>query len=261
MLEKLFQKLNKIPSWVSIVVLAVGCIVANVPNLLTFDSFVSVMIESIKEIYTSPVAVTVTPAFKWVTIIFMVIILYFIIELVAQGVFSWAVRSRYTNRGKKYYLVSVRYGMGLVQIVYGLYSLLSVYAPDVYFYSAEIVLFLLRTAVITMVYYGIRKECINDKFVFSLYNRLYTMYFIYHGAFNLLNLFTALLSSPIVVGDAISFAVSLAVVALVALALYFTLYKKLKKEQEEARKSFVLPQMPGNGSDDNDHEIFSGYGM
>ncbi len=262
MLEKLFQKLNKIPSWVSIVALVIGCVVVNVPNLLTFDSFVDVMIESIKQVYTTPVAVTITPAFKWVTVAFMVVISYLVVELVARGVFGWAVRNRYTNRGKNFYLVSVRYAMAIVQTIYGLYSLLAVYAPNVYYYSGEMVLFLVRTAVITFVYYGIRKECVNDKFVFSLYNRLFTMYFIYNGAFNLLNLFTTLLTAPISIGDAVYSAVSIVIIAGVVALLYFTIYKKLKKEQEDARKTFVLPHMTGMGSDDsNDHEIFRGYGM
>ena len=110
---------------------------------------------------------------------------------------------------------------------------------------------------ITLLYWGIRKECLNDKFVFNCYNRLYFIYFVYNGATWLLELFTNILSGQIDVGYAIYSAVMVVIVALCALAIYFTIYKKLKKEQEDARKIIILPPTSGGG----DSEIFRGYGL
>lgn len=261
MLEKIFKKLNQIPSWVSIVVLVVACVVANVPNLLNFDSYMQMITESIQELSPSPVQVNVTPGFKYVAVAIMVVFSYLIIELVARLMYGWASRSRYTNRGKKYLLTSVRYGMAVVHLVHGLYSLLSVYAPEVYSYSGEAVLFLLRTAIITLVFLGIRKECINDKFVFTLYNRLYGIYFIYNGALYLLDLLSTVLIAPIDVPYAIYCAIMLAVVGISAGVLYLIMFKKLKKEQEDARKILIIPPISGNGRGGDDSEIFNGYGM
>ncbi|MBQ8178087.1 MAG: hypothetical protein IJ033_02730 [Clostridia bacterium] len=260
MLEKIFQKLNKIPSWVSIIALAIGCIVQGIPTILNFDVFMQEITTYIQGLSTSPVQVSATPGFKYLMAAIVIVINYFIIEGVAHLVYGWAVRYRYTNRGKKYYITSVRYGMAVVELVYGLYSLLSVWAPSVFYYSSDAVLFVLRTAVITFVYLGIKNECVNDKFVFSLYNRLFTIYFIYNGAIWLFDLFSVLLTSPIDVAYAIYAAVVLVIVALSAGLLYFTIYKKLKKEQEEARKIIILPPTSGMGGG-NDSEIFRGYGL
>ena len=74
----------------------------------------------------------------------------------------------------------------------------------------------------------------------------------------MLELFTGVLAEQIDVGAVIYSAVMVALVGGVALALYFTAYKKLKKEQEEARKMIILPPI-NNGGDDS--EIFRGYGL
>ena len=260
MLEKIFQKLNKIPSWVSIIALAIGCIVQGIPSILNFDVFMQEITSYIQSVATSPVQVSATPGFKYLIAAISIVINYFIIEGVAHLVFSWAMRNRFTNRGKKYYITSVRYGMAVVELVYGLYSLLAVWVPNVFYYSADIVLFLLRTGIITIVYWAIRKECINDKFVFALYNRLYTVYFIYNGAIWLFELFSVLLTSPIDIPYMIYSIAVLAVVGGSAVLLYFTIYKKLKKEQEEARKIIILPPTSSMGGG-NDSEIFRGYGL
>ncbi len=259
MIEKIFKKLNAIPSWVSVVALVIGCLVTGIPTLLNFDVFMQEITTYIQSMSTTPLQISATPGFKYLITAIVIAFDYFIVEGVARLVFAWAVRYRYTNRGKKYYLISVRYGMAVVKLVYGLYSLVGVWAPNVFYYSSDIVLFVLRTAVITFVYLAIRKECVNDKFVFSLYNRLYTVYFIYNGAIWLFDLFATLLTSPIDVAFVIYAGVVLAVVCASAALLYFTVYKKLKKEQEEARKIIVLPPTSGNGG--NDSEIFRGYGL
>ena len=73
----------------------------------------------------------------------------------------------------------------------------------------------------------------------------------------MLELFTTVLSQEIDVAYAIYSGAMVAVVALTAVALYFTLYKKLKKEQEDARKIINLPPINNGG----DNEIFRGYGL
>lgn len=257
MIEKIFEKLNKIPAWVGYVVLIVGCCISAVPTILGTDTLINELNEIIQSTGQLQYQISATPGFKWVMGVVTAIVNWLVVELVGQFIFSWAVSSRYTNRGKKYYLNSLRYSYAVIRVVYGLYSLLSVWAPNVFAYSAEAVLFVIRTVVITITFYGIRKECLNDKFVYNCYSRLYFIYFVYNGASWLLQLFTTVLSSPIDVAFSIYSAVMIVVVGLSALALYLIMFKKLKKEQEEARKIIILPPTSGGG----DSEIFKGYGL
>lgn len=256
MIEKIFNKLNKIPSWVGWTALFVSSMILALPTMLSFDTFLQKLNEYFLDALQQPFKVNVAPQFKYFVGAMEAIISCLIIEAVSQIVYGWAFRNRYTNRGKKFYLNSVRYSMAAVQTVYGLYSLIAVWAPSVFSYSGEAVLFVLRTAVITAMFMGIRKECVNDKFVFLVYNRLYCIYFIYNGALWLLNFFTSLLATEIKVGSVIFDAVMVIIIAASAAALYFTVYKKLKKEQEEARQTIILPPTSGG-----DSEIFRGYGM
>ena len=257
MIEKIFERLNKLPAWIGYVAVLVGCVVSAIPTILNTDPLLAEFNSILQEAGEFQYKLNATPGFKYLVGAFMFIIIWAIMELVGQFIFSWAVSSRYTNRGKKYFLNSLRYAYGLIRLVYGLYSLLSVWVPNVFLYSADAVLFIVRTAVITLLYMGIRKECLNDKDVFNCYSRLYFIYFIYNGATWLLNFFTTVLSAPIIVADAIYSAVMVAIIAISALALYFTIYKKLKKEQEEARKIIILPPTSSGG----DSEIFKGYGL
>ena len=257
MIEKIFEKINRIPAWVGYVVVLVGCLVSAIPSVLNTEPLLAEFNSILQSAGDFQYQATATPGFKYLVGGIVFVGNWLVMELVAQFVFSWAVSSRYTNRGKKYFLNSVRYGYGLIRLVYGLYSLVSVWAPSVFYYSADVVLFVLRTLVFTIVFWGIRKECLNDKFVFHCYNRLYFIYFVYNGASWLLELFTTVLSKEIDVGFAIYSGVMVAVVAICALVLYFTVYKKLKKEQEDARKIIILPPTSGGG----DNEIFRGYGL
>lgn len=255
MIEKLFEKINKIPIWVGYVAVLVGCLVSAIPSVLNTDAVIQEINALLQT--TGEFKLTATPGFKYLVGVVIFIGNWLVMEVVAQIVFSWAVSSRYTNRGKKYFLNSLRYGYGLLMLLYGLYSLLSVFAPNVFIYSADAVLFVLRTLIITIVFVGIRKECLNDKFVYNCYSKLYFVYFVYNGATWLLELFTGALSAEIDVPFVIYSAVMVAVVGLSALALYFTVFKMLKKEQEEARKIIILPPTQGGG----DSEIFKGYGL
>ena len=258
MIEKIFEKLNKIPSWVAVIAVLLGCLVSAVPSVLNTEPLIAEINSILQSTGEIQYQATATPGFKYLVGVVVFAGNWLIFEVVAQLLFSWAVSSRYTNRGKKYFLTSARYAYGVIRLIYGLYSLLSVFAPTVFYYSADVVIFIVRTAVITALYLGIRKECLNDKFVFNCYNRLYFIYFVYNGAIWLLELFTGVLAEQIDVGAVIYSAVMVALVGGVALALYFTVYKKLKKEQEEARKMIILPPI-NNGGDDS--EIFRGYGL
>ncbi|MBO7178280.1 MAG: hypothetical protein J6V69_04195 [Clostridia bacterium] len=258
MIEKIFEKLNKIPSWIAVVVVVLGCLVSAIPSVLNTEPLVAELNAILQSTGDIQYQATATPGFKYLVGVIVFIGNWVVFEVVAQFVFSWAVSSRYTNRGKKHFLTSARYTYGIIRLVYGLYSLLSVYAPSVFFYSADAVIFVLRTALITALYWGIRKECLNDKFVFNCYNRLFFIYFVYSGATWLLELFTTVLAEKIDVGLAIYAAVMVVIVGISALVLYFTIYKKLKKEQEEARKMIILPPINNGGGDS---EIFRGYGL
>lgn len=257
MIEKIFEKLNKLPNWLGFVAVIVGCLVSAIPSVLNTEPLLAEFNSILQSAGDFQYQATATPGFKYLVGGLVFVGEWLIMELVGQFVFSWAVSSRYTNRGKKYFLNSLRYSYGVIRLIYGLYSLLSVWAPNVFYYSADAVLFVVRTLVITLLYWGIRKECLNDKFVFNCYNRLYFIYFVYNGATWLLELFTNILSGQIDVGYAIYSAVMVVIVALCALAIYFTIYKKLKKEQEDARKIIILPPTSGGG----DSEIFRGYGL
>ncbi len=258
MLEKIFGKLNKIPSWVSIVALAVGVVVASIPVVLNGEGFINELTALLENVAPANTTPNVSGGFVYLVAVLDAILSYLIIEVCAHFVFQWAVNNRYTNRGKQYYVTAVRYAFALINLVIGLYDIVGVYVSHVvYSYVGVAFLFVLRTAVVTFVYLGIRKECINDKFVFNCYNRLYLIYFMYNAALNLLELFTNVLSTEIDVGYAIYSGVMVAIVALSALALYLTVFKKLKKEQEEARKIVIIP--PVGGGDNS--EIFKGFGL
>ena len=257
MIEKIFEKLNKIPAWIGYVVVALGCLVSAIPSVLNTEPMLAQFNSIIQSTGELEYQLKATPGFKYLVGGITFVGTWVIFEIVCQFIFSWTVTSRYTNRGKKYFLNSARYCYGIIRLVFGLYSLLSVWAPNAYFYSSDVVLFILRTTIISVLFWGIRKECLNDKFVFLCYNRLYIIYFIYNGATWLLELFTTVLSQEIDVAYAIYSGAMVAVVALTAVALYFTLYKKLKKEQEDARKIINLPPINNGG----DNEIFRGYGL
>lgn len=258
MIEKIFAKLNKMPSWIAIIAVVLGCLVSAIPSVLNTEPLIAEINSIIQSTGDIQYQATATPGFKYLVGAIFFAGKWVIFEVVAQFLFSWAVSSRYTNRGKKYFLTSARYAYGVISLIYGLYSILSVYVPIVFYYSADAVLFIVRTAVVTALYWGIRQECLNDKFVFNCYNRLYVIYFVYNGANWLLQLFTTVLAEQIDVGMAIYSAVMVAIVGGSALLLYFTVYKKLKKEQEEARKMIILPPINNGGGDS---EIFRGYGL
>ena len=261
MISKLFSKLNKIPGWVSIVVVIIACIFSVIPELLTFDNSIYQEALGLMDLTSGVVqdSATITnPAYKYVVVFFDAILTWIIMELVAGCVFNWAVRSRFTNRGKQQFLVATRLGYAVVMLLYGIFSFTALWAPAVYNFAYDIVLFVLRTAVFTIVYLGIKEDCVNDKFVFTLYNRLFTLYFTYNAVLYLLLMVMELLSTEtIVVIAVVANAVGLAVVLIAGVILYFTVYKKLKKEQEENRKIILPPPTDGG----NNYEIFKGYGM
>ncbi len=258
MLEKIFGKLNKIPSWVSVIALAIGVVVASVPVILHGDGLITEITELLQTVAPANTVPNVNGGFVYLVAVLDALISYLIIEFCAHFVFQWAVNSRYTNRGKQYYTTVVRYAFALINLVIGLYDIIGVYVSNVvYSYVGIAFLFVLRTAVVTFVYLGIRKECINDKFVFNCYNRLYIIYFMYNAAYYLLELFLNVLSTEIDVGYAVFSGVMVGIVALSALVLYLTVFKKLKKEQEDARKIVIIP--PVGGGDNT--EIFKGFGM
>ncbi len=261
MIENIFEKLKKVPAWASVVALIIGAIVSALPIVLNGDVFTQELTETLKGFYETPVQVTVGAGFAYLIAVLVALIDYIIVEGCARIVFQWAVNSRYTNRGKKYFLNVVRLAFGVIKTVIGIYSVIGVFVTSAVFaYIGNALLFVLRTFIITMVYLGIRKECINDIFVFNCYNRLFVVYFIYNGASNLLELFTTVLTAPIDVGYAIYTGVMLLIVALSALALYFTVFKKLKEEQEKARQIVIIPPKKDDNGGNND-EIFKGFGI
>ena len=260
MIAKLFSKLNKIPGWVTIAVVIVACLFAVIPDLLTFDNGIYEDALGLMDLTSGAIQETTitNPAYKYVVVFFDGILTWVIMELVVGCVFNWAVRSRYTNRGKQYLLKAVRIGYAVVQLVYGIFSFTAVWAPAVYSFAYDIVLYALRPAVFTIVYLGVKEECVNDNFVFTLYNRLFTLYFMYNAILYLLFMVLELLNpDKIVVTAVIANAVGLVVVLAAGAILYFTVYKKLKTEQEENRK-IILPPPSDDG---NSYEIFKGYGM
>lgn len=260
MIKKIYDKINSLPPWVSYIAVFVACFVAAIPMIINFDSMVASMLEiySSAGIDVDAYLAALSPAWKYIVAVISAFVYWGIMELIASAVYSFFIRSGYRGRGQKYYGVSVRYSYAVYRLVTGLYSLTAIWAPDAYFYGYDILNFVMLTAVFTICYLGIKEECVNDLNVFNVYYRLFNVFFIFEGVVTVLDMVLTLTDPGYGVGAKVVSGVMVALVLSAGLLLYFTVYKKLKKEQTDARKDYRPPSPPTGGGDD---EVFRGYGV
>lgn len=261
MIKKIYDKLNALPAWISYVAVFLACFITSIPLIINFDSMVKSMLEAYSSagIDVSSYLSALSPAWKYIVAVISAFVSWGFMELIAAAVYSFFIRSGYRSRGQRYYSTSVRYSYALYRTVTGLYSLTAIWAPQAYNYGYDILNFIMLTAVFTVCYLGIKEECVNDLNVFNVYYRLFNIYFIFEGVITVLDLILTITDASYGVGAKVVSGVMVALVLGAGTLLYFTVFKKLKKEQTDARNDYRPPSPPpSRGGDD---EIFRGYGV
>lgn len=262
MITKLYDRISKLPQWTGIVAVIVAAIVANIPMMLSFD----VLWEAILASYTeagmdvSGTLGNLPDSYKYVVAFLGALVTWGIMELVAYVV-TWIMSGSGRVRDKKYFYNAVRFTYAVYKLIVGLYSLTAVYAPAAYAYGYDWLNFVVLTALFTLCYLGVRQKCVNDNFVFNTYSRLYSIWFIYQGIVCLLDFMLIIADASYGVAYKVSSGVMLGLVAIAALVLYLTVYRKLKKEQADNRSNFIPPVPPQRPGGQGDDEIFRGYGL
>ena len=262
MITKIYDKISKLPKWTGIVAVIVAAIVANIPMMLSFDVLWNSILASYAEagIDVSGTLGNLPDSYKYVVAFLGALVTWGIMELIAYVVI-WIMSGSGKVRDKRYFYNAVRFTYAVYKLIVGLYSLTAVYAPAAYVYGYDWLNFIVLTSLFTLCYLGIRQNCVNDNFVFNTYSRLYSVWFIYQGIVCLLNFMLIIADASYATEYKISSGVMLGLVAVAALVLYLTVYRKLKKEQDDNRSNFIPPVPPQRpGGQDND-EIFRGYGL
>ncbi len=268
-LQKIYEKLGKLPTWSGMLAVIASCIVASIPTMLQFDSIWAELWEVYAEAVPGFDPANLPGYYKYVIAILSAVVSWGIIELIIYIVTTLVLQGRARNFNRNMYYNAVRYTIAAEKLIVGLYSLTAVYAPQVYVYSYSWLDFILLTTLFTFCFLGIKERYINDNYVFDIYSRLYAIWFIYSGILSVLEFMMIILDPAAKVSDIVSSSVMMGLVGIAALILYLTLFKKLKKEQTENRRNFTPPPPPpppfgqgtSGGSKDDDDEIFKGYGL
>ena len=88
MIEKIFEKLNKIPSWIAVVVVVFGCLVSAIPSVLNTEPLVAELNAILQSAGDIQYQATTTPGFKYLVGVIVFIGNWVVFEVVAQFVFS-----------------------------------------------------------------------------------------------------------------------------------------------------------------------------
>ena len=260
MIKKIYDKLNSVPAWISYIAVFVACFIGAIPMIINFDSIVAAMLDAYSSagVDVSAYLSGLSPSWKYIVAVISAFVSWGIMEIISLAVYSILLRTPYRPRGQKYYGVSVRYSYAVYKTVVGLYSLTAIWAPAAYAYGYDILNFVMLTAVFTVCYLGIKDECINDLVVFNVYYRLFNIYFIFEGVITVLDMILVLTDNTYGVAAKVVSGVMVGLVLGAGVLLYFTVFKKLKKEQTGARNDYRPPSPPSGGGDS---EIFRGYGV
>ena len=271
MIKSFYEKLGKLPVWSGMIAVLAACIVANIPTMLQFDAIFAELLDVYAEAVPGFNIQNLPPYYKYVVSILSAVVSWGIFELILYFVTMLALQGSARRMNKNMFYNAARFTYAVEKLIVGLYALTSVYAPEVYVYSYQWLDFILVTLMFSFCFIGIKERYINDNFVFDIYSRLYSIWFIYSGIVAVLDFMITVLDPAATVPAIVQTSVMLALVGIAALILYLTLFKKLKKEQTENRKRFTPPPTfgPGPGSGNaggsdktsSDDEIFKGYGL
>lgn len=269
-LKKFYEKLGKLPVWSGMLAVLAACIVANIPTMLQFDAIWASVWEMYAEAVPGFNPQNLPAYYKYVISVISAFVAWGVFELIAYLVSMLVLQGSARRSNKNMFYNAVRYTYAVEKLIVGLYSLTAVYAPEVYVYSYQWLDFILLTTLFSFCYLGLKERYVNDNYVFDIYARLYSIWFIYSGIVSVLDFLMTILDPTAPVSDIVATSVMLGLVAAAALILYFTMFKKLKQEQTENRKRFTPPPPPpfgqggfgqgGPGKPDDD-EVFKGYGL
>ena len=254
MITKIYDKISKLPKWTGIVAVIVAAIVANIPMMLNFDVLWNSILASYAEagIDVSGTLGNLPDSYKYVVALLGALVTWGIMELIAYVVI-WIMSGSGRVRDKKYFYNAVRFTYAVYKLIVGLYSLADSRAllADrglrsrgirlrirlVEFYSADVAVY----AVLS----GYQEKMRQRQFRFQY-------------------LFPPLFGMVHISGNSLSvefYVDLLGLVAVAALVLYLTVYRKLKKEQDDNRSNFIPPVPPQRPGGQGDDEIFRGYGL
>ncbi len=257
-INKVLDKLNKLPVWVGYVTVIVVSVVAAIPSVMVSEVYFNAYAKEISAILGQSISIVVYDWQKALLAFGSGFVAWGVLEFIIWVVLSWMQRSRRIVRDVKSFKSTARYCYTIYELIVGLGSLTSIWNTLACNYYIGILEFIVKTVIFTLGYLYVKDRCLDPNFVFNAYNGLFMVHFIYYGAYSTLNVVSDIIDTSTEVGVIVSDAVMLAVVIAGCIALYFTVYKKLQEEQKENRKRILPPDFDqGNGPD----EIFRGYGM
>ncbi len=257
-INKVFDKLNKLPVWVGYVCVIVASVVATVPSAVTLDVYLNEYAKELSSVIGVDFSFLVTDWHKAGYALLGGVISWGIFELIASLVFGWLARMRFFLKDKPAFMKTARYCYAVYELIIGLASLPSIWYAEAYSYYINVLVFIMITTSFTFGYLYIKDRCLNPKYISNAYNSLFMLHFIYYGALSVINIVYDLVDTETAVEYIISDAALLVAVIAGCLILYFTVYKPLQEEQRENRKRIVTRIDNDNNGPD---EIFRGYGM
>lgn len=257
-INKVFDKLNKLPVWVGCVSVVAASVVATIPDSLVLDVVLNEYAKELSAMMDFEFSFLVTGWHKAGFALLGGVVGWGIFELIASLVFGWLARMRFFYKDKTTFMKTSRYCYAVYKLIVGLASLTEIWNMTACAYYINIVEFIVKTAIFTFGCLYIKDMCINPKFISNAYNSLFMLHFIYYGALSVINIVYDIVDTTTATGIIISDAVLLLVVIAGGFTLYYTVYKKLQEEQIENRKRIMTRVTEADTGSD---EIFRGYGM
>ena len=252
--SKLYQKLIKVPETVTYAFIIVSSFLASLGALLQFDETALIMEGALADIQFN------IDVFKWISWIFSGFITWGIVELIIGILFNFAYKYRAVDAHKKTEFKSVvRIFCAVKQFVMGIFEFVYLASAEAYVYGSSILGIVSSVVIFTFAYLVLKNNLINKRRIFTIYSKLFKLYFIVVGILNVIQFIGLVAISPLPVSDVIVSAVCIALLALSAVGSYYLVYKKLKAEEEENKKEPEIIFV--NNNDNNPPEIFSGYGF
>jgi hypothetical protein len=253
-IDKINKKLAKVPSFLWIILLGGSYILRNLWDLLAnSDAQLAEM-----DAYMSQIAVEFTgfaDNLTWLLYFSAAVAGIIGFEIILWIVYNYMSGRQYVNMEQQHFKTTARLVFIFANSLCGLIGLLNFVNEDFLYYYSYIISFAIDTGALVLMYFIMRESILNPRWQGTSLKKLFYFYFFLNGfvtSFYVIMNFSMQSS----LHEIIASLVALALIALSGIAIYYlVVIGALKKERD------FIPVPRENHDDDNDNEIFKGYGF
>jgi hypothetical protein len=257
-LDSVIRKLEKAPSVIWVILVALSCIFLNLYDLLTTVDELIAMFDDM----LSDMAVEFTGFMnnlEWMFYVDVAIIGLIVFELILAIVYRYMYNRGFVSGDAVHFKTAARVAYILANIIIGAFSFISYAAPDFFYYNQFIIRIIVYTAFFLAAYLAVKESIINPKLKGTALQRIITVYFAIEGALNILNFIIALTAEEKDTHAIIARGIALGVIALLAAGIYFLIIKPLIKQEKEYVE--IIIHRDTDDTPPPPDEVFRGYGF